>query len=269
MSGRQQSWDERAFAGDEWAKGAGKQLPLRKLEKFGAPGDVPAAPAKLGVVVEDDFVLSVKPREQLADGFEANKAAAIDADEKLRVERVLERVERAAQGVLFLGAVEDDVVALGFDPGNFADGNEEGPGILVNEDALGKATFSLHLFEHLAETRHMGIARLRVLLARAAKGFAEAIFAHGLEEIVEGMDLEGSKRVLVVRGCKDDAGNTKFFGGKILDHAEAVHPGHLHIQKDEVWMMLFDRSDRSFTAVGFGDNLNPCFLAEQAKNFSA
>lgn len=266
---RQQSWDERACARDEWANGAEMQESLSKLEKFRALGDIPAAPAKLGIVVQDDFVFSVEPREQLADGFEANKAAAIDADEKLWIESVLERVERASKSVFFLATVEDEVVAICFDPGNFADGNKKGPGIFVNEHALGKAAFPLHLFEHVAETRHMRVARLRVLLADAAKGFAEANLAYGLEEVIEGVNLKGMKSVLVVRGGEDDAGNRKVFCGKILDHTEAVDPGHLHIQKNEVRVKLFYRSDSSFTTVGFRDNLDSCFLAEQAKDFSA
>jgi hypothetical protein len=266
---RQQSWDERACTRDEWANSTGKQRLLSRLEKFRALGDIPAAPAKLGIVVQDDFVFSVEPREQLADGFEANQAAAIDADEKPRIERVLERVERTPKSVFFLAAVEDDVVAIGFDPGNFADRNKEGTGIFVNEDTLGKAAFPLHLFEHVAETRQMRIARLRVLLADAAKRFAEADLAYGLEKVIESVNLKGMKSVLVVRRSEDDAGNRKFFCGKILDHTEAVHPGHLDIEKDEVRMELLDRSDGSFTTVGFRDNLDSCFLAEQAKDFSA
>jgi hypothetical protein len=107
------------------------------------------------------------------------------------------------------------------------------------------------------------------LFTDSAKSFEEAGFADRLEQIVKGVHLEGSERVLVVRGDKDDARNWEFVGRKVFDHPEAVHPGHLDIKKDEVWMELFDRGDGGFAAIGLRNDLNSLLLTEQAKDFSA
>jgi hypothetical protein len=129
-----------------------------KFEDLGTLGDVAAAPAKFGAVVQDDFVFTMEPGKEFADGFETNQAAAVDADEELRVERVLQGIEGAPEGMSLLAAVEEKVIAVGFDPGNIADRNEKGARVFMNEEAIGEAAFALHLFEHFAKARYMGIA---------------------------------------------------------------------------------------------------------------
>ena len=63
--------------------------------------------------MEDDVVLAVRPRVQLADAAQVDDGRAVDADELLRVELRFEVREGLAQQVRLLPGVNLDVVALG------------------------------------------------------------------------------------------------------------------------------------------------------------
>ena len=81
-----------------------------------------------------------------------------------------EGVERGAQGVGFCAAMEDQVVALGFDPGDFADVDEVGAGFFADEQTFGEAAVAQDLIDEAAEAlfarRRRFCCAARVLCAR-------------------------------------------------------------------------------------------------------
>ncbi len=159
-------------------------------------------PSQFGFVVEDDFVFAVEPGEHFADGIKPHDGAAIDAGEEFRVERFFEGVERGAQGVGFCAAMENQIIALGFDPGDFADIHEVGAGFFANEQTIGKSAVAQNLIDQSAQAFFAGVAVFLCCSLCALHDFAEAIFADGLQQIVKGMHFKRAHRVLIVRGDK-------------------------------------------------------------------
>lgn len=60
---------------------------------------------------------------------------------------------------------------------------------------------------------------------------SQPLFGDGLEEVVDGGELEGAKRVLVVGCGEDDGGARRREGSR---HLQAVHLGHLDVEEDEI-----------------------------------
>ena len=111
-----------------------------------------------------------------------------------------------------------------------------------------------------------------MLLECSAHDFAEAIFADGLEEIVEGVHFERADCVLIVGGDEDKARRAAVariaVGRNGAHDVEAVGAGHLHIDKDEIGAVLFDGGDRGLGVVGFADDFDVGFVAEETEQFA-
>ena len=98
---------------------------------------------------------------------------------------------------------------------------------------------------------------------RPLKRLDHAVHLEGLDQIIEGIDLEGVAHVGVVRGGEDDDdGRVHVLDGAGTFHA--AHLRHLHIQKDHVGLELFGQLQRGFAvpglagelkAIHFGDDL--------------
>ena len=238
-------------------------------EEFGAAAYVAAAPAEFGFVVEEDFVLAVKPREHLADGVEPDDAAAVDAGEEMWVEGGLDGIERGAHGVRFRAAMDDQVVAIGFDPGNVADMDKVGAGFFADEQAFGESAIAQDLIDQAPEALFGGVAVADVLFECAADDFAETIFGHGLEQIIEGMDFEGTNGVAIVGGYEDEAWRRVFCRDRNGSyHVEAVGAGHLDVEENEVGFVLADGGDGGFGVAGFADDFDVGLGAKETKELS-
>src|SRR5262249_49287702 len=132
----------------------------------------------------------------------------------LGVKDLLEGIQRAADVVLLTRSVHEDVVAVGFDPGDVVDGDKEGAFTLADEQALRIASVPLDLLEQMLQTRIDASAiGVQVVDAGTIKSFAEALFNDGLEKIVEGVDFEGAQRILIVCGDEDELREPSFIGG--------------------------------------------------------
>ena len=68
------------------------------------------------------------------------------------------------------------------------------------------------------------------------------------------MELEGTKRVLVIRRYKNNERHS--IGGKRLQYPKSIHLRHLHIQEEKVRMLLANRSDRFPSIDAFPYNFN-------------
>jgi hypothetical protein len=79
-------------------------------------------------------------------------------------------------------------------------------------------------------------------------GFGDAGLVKRLEDVVNGVDVEGLDGVVVESGGKDDVGHFELALNEFFEHAEAIKAGHLDVEKEQVGRMLFDEID-GFDAV--------------------
>src|SRR5262249_19092975 len=85
-------------------------------------------------------------------------------------------------------------------------------------------------------------------------------FVDRLQQIVDGLDVERTDRVLVVRGHEDHDWPVNGYG--FAKDLEAVEPGHLYIEENEVRPLLIDGDNGRAAIAGFTDDLDLRFLRE-------
>jgi hypothetical protein len=93
----------------------------------------------------------------------------------------------------------------------------------------------------------------------------------GLEQIVDGIHVEGAHCVLVISRREDKLRQVRSFIvqpgwlgslGAIafddaLDDRETILSGHLHVEKDEIGMVFFDEFHRLNPVFSLRDNIDP------------
>ena len=85
------------------------------------------------------------------------------------------------------------------------------------------------------------------------EGFLEAFPVEGLQQVIEGVHLEGAQGVVVVGGASVHS----------AQHGEAVHLGHLHVEEQQVRRVLLD-GGHSLAPIGaLADNLDVAVGGEQ------
>src|SRR5437588_12966741 len=82
--------------------------------------------------------------------------------------------------------------------------------------------------------------------------FAEALFADGFEQIVESVHLKGPQRKLVMRRDENHPRQRNFCRVQRLNDSKAVQPRHLHVKKNQIRPMVFDRRDGRLAPVSLG-----------------
>ncbi len=63
-------------------------------------------------------------------------------------------------------------------------------------------------------------------------GFGEAGLVDGLQDIIDGVYIEGLDGVVVEGGGENYVGNFQFALDEFLEDAEAVEAGHLDVEED-------------------------------------
>src|SRR5262249_28860483 len=69
----------------------------------------------------------------------------------------------------------------------------------------------------------------------------DPLFVERLQQVVDGVDLEGLHRVLIVGRRKDDLRHGDLLVDKLLDDAETVKARHLYVEKDQIGRVLSDQ----------------------------
>ena len=81
-------------------------------------------------------------------------------------------------------------------------------------------------------------------------------FVEGLEQIIDGVYVEGAYCVLV-EGCgEDDLRQAVAVLDQLLEHGEAVEARHLHVEKDDVGLVFADELDGLNAVRSLGDDFN-------------
>ena len=128
----------------------------------------------------------------------------------------------AGDQLLPLGRADVCVIALGLDAQDLVHGDEmPGSTDFHHRDIRG--------IEALCTAVHGGGVRADHS-HRAHDGPRETLRLHRLEQIIEGVDLEGPDRVPVVRGHKNRAG--RIFKG--VEQLEAAAAGHLDVEEQQL-----------------------------------
>ncbi len=87
---------------------------------------------------------------------------------------------------------------------------------------------------------------------RTAKGIAQPGLADRLGQVVDGVQLEGLDRILVVRGDENDQRQVPAL--EQPHDRQAVHFGHLQVQEGDIGSMLLDQPDRFGAVAGLPDD---------------
>lgn len=202
-------------------------LTTEEVEDLFAVG---AGQGEFGAVVEHDDVFTVEPGAEFLDAVGVDNCRAVDAEEAAGVEALLDRGHGFANEVGFAADVEGDIVVGGFDPVDFVLTDEEHAAGGFDSKTGG---FLVALFEFVEKLENAGVAlRGGGLAADAVEGFFEACGVEGLEEIVDGVDFEGTEGELVVSGDEDDGGDGCW--GEALEEVEAGETGHLDVEKQDI-----------------------------------
>ena len=91
----------------------------------------------------------------------------------------------------------------------------------------------------------------------------------GLEQIIHGVDFESLYCVLVEGGGENDFGQGHFSVEQLLDDAEAVEAGHLHIEKNQVGIVFADEVDGFDAVLALGNDVHIADILEQVGEFVA
>ena len=108
-----------------------------------------------------------------------------------------------------------------------------------------------------------GLCCLLQAEAGALDRLQHAGFVEGLEQVVDGVDVEGAHRVLVEGGGEDDLRQPVLVLDELLEHGESVEAGHLHIEKDEVGLVLADELDGLDAVCALGHDFDAAGGVEQ------
>ena len=95
-----------------------------------------------------------------------------------------------------------------------------------------------------ASSRLRGFGFLGDGLARALHGQRQPVLFHRLQQIIQRLPAERLDRVLIVGGGQHEIAAAEFLLAQLADHAHAVQAGHLHVQKHQVGLQVFDQLHR-------------------------
>ena len=213
---------------------------------------VSPAEAQPDAALEDDFEFAVGDGLEAGDAIDADDGGAVDADEKAGVEAGFELGQGEAAVENGAGAeVECEVDTGGFDPVDFRDVEEVGGAGGLDDEAIERTVGG----EGLKELFEAGGQGVGVGITKAGEealecGF-EAFVTEGLEEVIEGVGVEGLDGVAVIGGDEDGKGHAGNANG--VDDGEAVDLGHLDVEEDEVEVMGLEQIDGGAAVGGLGD----------------
>ena len=172
----------------------------------------------------------------------------MDAHETVWIEACFQSGNGLLLEMFFSLAGQRHVVVLGFRVVKLGNRNERNL----------RAVFHYQTFQELLWRPRGGreFVRGRHFLAqpvfRSFQCRIKALASDGLQQIVDGVDIEGAHRVFVVRGHEDDG----HFGTNQFEDIESRQFGHLHVEKDQIRFVLRDGL-HGFDAVGaFGGDFD-------------
>jgi hypothetical protein len=207
-------------------------------------------------------VAALKPGANLANAVHVDDGRAVNADKVARIELIDEGLHGLADVVGFAGDVESSVVSFCADPVDIGDLDEENAATHGDGETLGIVGLRATAVEQREET--LGcvlVLAASASIAGSAKSAGEAIGLEGLEEIVDGVGVEGLESVFVI--CGDEDGDGHLVGADGFDDTEAIHLGHLYVEKDKVGVGAADGFNGGFAITALTDNIDIRLVLEE------
>lgn len=118
------------------------------------------------------------------------------------------------------GGVEPGVVALGLGVRDVVDGHEADDPAQLHRDLVGGRVVD-------------GRGTFTDLLGDPAYRFGQALTTDGLEDVVDGLEVEGVHGEALVGGDEDDERGRRE-SGEELRHVQSRQPGHVDVQEHDV-----------------------------------
>ena len=140
-----------------------------------------------------------------------------------------------------VAGVDADVVAFGFDPVDRVDVDERYAAAGFHQQALGgRGSAGPQQFRQSLRQFSLPIA-LEMLACSRERGL-KPLPAERLQQVIDRLHFERADGVFVVGGHEDRRRHAIDADG--LDHLEAIHAGHLQIEKHEIGRRMPDRIPR-------------------------
>jgi hypothetical protein len=205
---------------------------------------------RLFFVVHFDHEAGFEPGNDFLDVVDVDEIGAVRAPERVGGEGFVKFFEGAVIGRAF------DIASSDGDEATFDGSEDEIFGVDEEHTLLGTDEYFVGLRGGLGASE-LGDQLLKAFGGTdggidfafgALDGFGDASFVERLEDVVDGVDVEGLDGVLVEGGGKDDVGNFEFAFDELFQDTETVKAGHLDIEENEVGGMFFDKVD-GFKAV--------------------
>ena len=202
----------------------------------------------------------------------------MNALENVGVELLLQLLHRHAHDVGLAAGMHAHIVAGGIDPfdlllrhpGCSAAVPDREPRTVLLLDLVDAARRQLphaadRLPGDLADQAQQRLLVFQRLLAFAVaphplQRLGQALVLDRFQQVVEGMRLEGLDRVVVEGGDEDNG--RQIAAGQGAQHVEAVHAGHLDIEKHQVGIALPDDLQCFAPVGGLGNDLDVTDIAQ-------
>jgi len=234
-----------------------------QVEEFAEAFGLLAAHGDFGVflVVHFEHEAGFEPGNNFFDVVDVDEIGAVGAPEGVGIQRGEEFVEGAIVGGAFhvFGSDGDEAAV---------DGSEDEVGGVDEEHALlgadedfgrlrggGRLGSAGELGDELLEA-FGGIGLGFDFAFDALNGFGDAGLVEGLEDVVDGVHVEGLDGVVVKGRGEDDVGNFEFALDELLEDAEAVETRHLDIEEDEVGIVFLDEVDGVESVFALGQKID-------------
>ena len=176
--------------------------------------------------------------------------------------RSFEGVHRLAEEVPLGTDVQLDVVAGRFNPVDLVRAHEKDASAGFDDEPLETLRGRLQILNELEQASlEISVRAPLELLTGSPERLREPISIERLEQVVERVHVERAQRVVVERRHEDDERHPLRPDG--LDDLETVGAGHLHVEKDQVWLKPPDRVDRVSAVRALGDDFEPVFAGQQ------
>ncbi len=177
---------------------------------------------------EDRHITVAGIRLQADEGGKVHQPAAMDAGKLSRIEGGFQ----ARQGLLFqvslAGRMERNIVILGLECEDIRDRHEADLRTVTNDET------PQGVLPPMSGKVQGGGRGLRPIgakaLARPRNGLPKALEREGLEEVIHGMDLEGTQGEMVIGGSEDHR-RSRF---EKLQNFKTVQLGHLDVEKKQI-----------------------------------
>src|SRR3569833_1112228 len=192
------------------------------------------------------------------DAVDIDHGRAVHPQEPLRIEPILQGVDRLADQVLAAVRVDAHIVPLGLEPLHRSQGQAHRPataghphlGVVLRRRRLG---LEARAAQGLAQRLALAAGALAIFDAPAARALARFDHLrelHGLEQIVAGRQTEGVDGVTVVGGDEDDRGAPAVQG---LGHLQSAEAGKADVQEGDVGVHAPDQGQALVPVAGHAD----------------